>query len=384
MTYAQDSPVIAFYDNEFKGVSSEEFAKFKAVYAIPSDTNYQKQFVLNILKPDVTIIDGVYYTFDKYNFWEGKFKEYKHYYNDGKSLYKTIEGDSVSSIVTTYNSDGKMELHYQLKDGKLHGDKYSFFNDNRDGYVVYHYDNGNRIGNMDYIESGVHTEYTLPKDGSRGQLIMQDVDLSDRMEDVDKSGTKWQKYLKNGLLIQSSCIKGNEYGSYWTIQFIMTNFGRDWVQLDPDSLIIIGKKDGAVIPLERIPLKTYMKKVNRKHNKELFWMGFMEGVVNADAGKYTSTSRLSVGNKTYRIESTYIDEKERQEINRAMQKRLDDYSKRLMEEQGAIADNYFRKKPLNPNEPELCVQCIKMTECDEFHIELIISGKTYIFDLSTK
>lgn len=375
---AQSTSVTVYYDNNLKGVSDEAFATYKAVFAEPVDTNYKKQFVVKYLPTGKTQIEGEYYRYDKYDYRKNKYKSYRMYTKDGV-LKKTIEGDSIQYVETEYFPSGKKKSIEPILNEQTHGDIY-IFNETEDIVYIAHYDHGNKLPINDYYDRGVHTQYRVTEGNRKGTLIIESVSLADKEIEIDSKGLTWQKYTKNGLVIQASCVKGNEYGNYWTIQFIMSNFGRDYVDLSGDSLFISGKLKGENVKIEKIPMKTYMKKVNRKHASRQFWMGFAEGFVNADAGKKTMSGRVSVGNHTYHVESSYYDMYEWSEAQRKSKERLDAYSKYLMEERQEIADNYFRSQPINPRDPVFGVQCIKLVDLDEIHAELVISGQSYIFD----
>ena len=379
---AQSVSETVYYDKDFKGVSDEAFATYKAVFAVPVDTNYKKQFVITYLPSKIKVMEGVYYTFDKYDHSKSNFKEYKSYSNDGH-LDSVVEGDSICYVVTKYLTNGKKSTVTPIKNGEVHG-QMIIYKDEQESSAVIDYDNGKRLSPMNYYCRGVHTQYAFTEDDTRGKLVIEPVSLSDRTKEKDSKGLTWMKYVKNGLVIQASCLKGNEYGNYWTLQFIITNYGRDWRELKEESLIVSGMKDGNQIEMEKIPMKIYMKKVKRKHANRRFWEGFAEGFITADAGKHTSLSRVNVGNKTYSVESTYYDQTERNAALRESQERQDAYSKALMEEREELADNYFKTQPLNPRKTVFGVQCFKFVECDEITAELYIDGQKYVFEWTTK
>lgn len=375
---AQNTSVTIYYDKNLKGVSDEAFATYKAVFAEPTDTNYQKQFVITYLPSKKTVMEGIYYSYDRYNHEKSKFKEYKTYDKEG-ILVSTVEGDSSNYVLTYYYPNGKKSSETQVLNGEIHGDMIIYKNE-EDVTIYVHFDHGKQVSPTDYYCRGVHTQYAITAEDTSGKLIIETVSVNDRTEEKDSQGCTWMKYVKNGLVIQASCLKGNEYGNYWTLQFIFTNYGRDWRDLCADSLFVHGIKDGNQINMEKIPMSTYMKKVKKKHANRRFWDSFAESLVTADAGKYTSSSSVSVGNKHYRVESTYYDRVERNEALRESQERQNAYSKALMEEREELANNYFKSQPLNPRETVFGVQCLKLIECDEIIAELFIDGQKYVFE----
>ena len=68
---AQNTSVTIYYDKNLKGVSDEAFATYKAVFAEPTDTNYQKQFVITYLPLTINMIIKItfnYKNFESYYF----------------------------------------------------------------------------------------------------------------------------------------------------------------------------------------------------------------------------------------------------------------------------------------------------------------------------
>lgn len=379
---AQEETLVYYYDENQKGVSSEAFATYKAIIANPVDTNFEKQYVIKYLPNGKTIHEGVYYSVDKYAIKNWNMKSYKSYDLDG-NLAATKEGDSTKFVQTTYYLNGKKESVGTWVNGKIDGDLF-MYDENDDIVSIWHYNMGEEQSPLDYYNKGVHTQYKTTKEDTRGKLILEDVDISDRTEVKDSQGVSWQKYVKNGLILQSSCVKGNEYSKHWTIQFIFNNLARDFVRIEEDALNIYGVKNGQRVEMKRIPLKTYMKKVTRKHATRQFWMGFAEGFVNADAGKHTSNARVNVNGKNYHIETTYYDQYEWNEAQNKSKARLDAYNNYLLEEREEIADDYYRPRPINPDKPVFCVLCLELIDVDEIHAELTISNRKYQYDWNVK
>lgn len=153
---AQSTIDTLYYDNEWKGVMSAEFANYYRITIIPDDPHFPKKFKDYDIRENYLQSEGAFVSIDKYD--------------DSKSVF--------TSLITYYYPNGKVKSLVNYNNGKLYGRSKTFnesgvlltdfnYKDNaRNGLCITYFPNGNTESSFMYDNDVIAGQYqTFTKEG---------------------------------------------------------------------------------------------------------------------------------------------------------------------------------------------------------------------------
>lgn len=279
-----DGPVIdtIYYNSEWKIVSTEIIADYYRVTVEP-DKQFRDYFITGELQArgGYIRIDSLD---DRNSIFNGKCITY--YKNGSISSEKSyLEGD-LSGEYIEYNKNGLIERHMNFLNDKLNGIFTEFKEDN--SCIQTEYTDG--IPNNYYTVSNVDG-CIMKFDTKSNEPIWESPDVSEiKTEYTD--GIAYSFYSKNGLIIGLTNTSVKDYGRYYRVELVISNYSLDPIEFDPTldiAATAINKKqeenDICVLSSDK-----YMKKVKRSQNWKAALVGFAEGLSTVNAGYQTSTT----------------------------------------------------------------------------------------------
>jgi hypothetical protein len=107
-----------------------------------------------------------------------------------------------------------------------------------------------------------------------------------------RDGINWLYYTKNGLLIATTNTLIKDYGKWFQISILIANNSIFPIEFDPEKITsTLKKKNGQTVALEVWSSDKYLRKVRKTQNWNMVLAGISEGIVAANAGYSTSTTR---------------------------------------------------------------------------------------------
>lgn len=289
-SYAEEIIDTLYYDKDWKGVESSQFATFYRIYNPNAQSGFRKlcrdYYITGELQSESSYISIDPYD-DSNSVFDG---EYISYFKNGKIEQKgTINNGVEQGEHIKYDEDGNIILKANFKDGKLHG-LYTEYDSNgvclqkefKDGTPIYDY---YIISNRDGLFSKISTIDNTPLFSTPSQNDL-------RIEYND--GTVWKYYINDGICIMLTCEEINDYGKYYRIHIKFTNNTFYPIVFDPiESEAILTNKKCEQKTLEIQTSEQYDKRIKRTQMWEEILVSFTEGLAASGAGYSQSTSRSS-------------------------------------------------------------------------------------------
>lgn len=247
-----------YYDSKGMGVPNKAFADFYRVMIVPTDS----------------LCSSIYRDF----YLSGKIKR------DGR-FFKIDKQDDRNSVFDgeykTYYENGLIEYQGTFKNGKLEGMR-SFFDKDGMSCAQLEFRNGEPI--TDYYtlsdEYGVIGKFSLNNDSA----IWESPSPEEKIERYIE-GEAWPYYFKNGLLVSINVSKIKEYGKYYRVDMVISNYSMETIDFNPNEIkAILTDSKGDQWYLGVFTAEQYMKRVQRKQNAAMIMSGIALGLSAASAG----------------------------------------------------------------------------------------------------
>lgn len=270
---AQNDADTLYYDKNWKGVESKEFATYYRILPKSKDANFAKRFRTYYITGELQG-EGEYVSIDKYN--------------DKMSVF--------ADEVTTYYKSGKIASKSNYVNGQLDGtcEEYS-----EDGLFLtkFVYSSGKPVGDT-YTTTRTDNGITSQISYATGKPIVEQPSLDNRKIEY-KDGEAWTYYNMNGIVIGMTNKEVNDYGKYYQLPIAIMNNSLAELDFNPDKMTAtLTDNKGKVTNMKVLSSAEYMKKVDRSQSWSKVWNALAEASIASDAGKSSSTSVTTYGEKT--------------------------------------------------------------------------------------
>lgn len=300
-----------YYDNEWKGVESKQFASYIRYASYAADANYKNRFRDYYATGELQA-EGEFVTIDKYDdknsvlgpcksyYKNGKMKVFsdvrdgngkitKYYENGNKKEEFEVVNGVVSGPYTTYYENGLIEEKGNIVDEKVDGLFYQF-SMTGDTCLQIEYDKG-EYAKPYYTYStigGFVTKYKV----SDNSLFLEIPSMND-MQVYQQDGTSWYYYAKNGLCLMVSGSINRDYGKYFTLDIVLTNNSMEPFVFDPSLITAYKTHKGRTEALHVLDASEYMGRVGRRQAFLSGLNAWAEETAAAKAGYSASSTQVN-------------------------------------------------------------------------------------------
>lgn len=292
---AQNTTTV-YYDEDWKGVQSKDFAYHELVYSPSTDPNYRSRFVLRFASGEKEG-EGEFVSIDKYDFTKSILGSYRFFYKNGNPLveYK-LDGNKMD--YTSYYPNGLIENKQSYVDGKLDGISYHFTEDGQ-GCFQTTYKDGATVGPYYTFsnQSGNITKYKF-KDGK----IFQQTPSKNEKKSLQNGENIYQYYVKNGITIFARTYVGYDFkfetiggqGKYIMADVIITNNTNTPIEFKANAISASFYKKDKKIAARLINLKEYANTVGAVQTAMLWAKEYAEGKAANEAAYSYSASNTEI------------------------------------------------------------------------------------------
>ena len=300
-----------YYDNNWKGVESKQFASFIRYASYAENSNYKNRFRDYYITGELQA-EGEFISIDKYDDKNSVFGYQKSYYKNGnvESNCAVINGNG--KIISYYENGNKKE-EYELTNGVLNGisinyyenglihTKGNFVNGKLDGILYQFTENGDacsqtKFKNGEYAQpyytystqNGLVTKYKI----ADNSLYLEMPSLNEK-QTFHQKGDTWDYYMKNGLCVMVNASINRDYGRYFTLRIVLTNNSVQPITFNPALITAYKKKKDKTESLNVLKSDEYIAKVSRRQNWNMFFNALSENMSANKAGYSTSSTQAN-------------------------------------------------------------------------------------------
>lgn len=398
-----------YYDNNWKGVESPQFASFMRIAYYPSDPNMPKKckdyYITGELQGESNFI-----SIDKYDDSKSVFDgDVKFYYKNGQLEEKLhyVNGKLDGELVEYY-PNGKYKTTAKVVNGYFDGYHYDYSEDNRLVFAKI-YKNG-------VAEPYYHKIYDKKDVGvfncSDNQPIItkptQALIQKEKIGDTDA-----YTYLLNGIRLTANMKAVKDYGKYYRVYLLLTNYTNSAFNFDVSDIEakVLDKNLKEKSP-KIYNADEYIKKIGKKTALAKWYHNTNERINAAQAGQttiqtqvngssqntsntygnasaYSSNGSTAYGNFTSQensknsfsgTASTVItDYSAAYEAQQAAQKNIDDYNSNLEAIKKNRFDDYIHNTTLQPYTSLIGYINIDQDSGNELDVVIHVNNQEYSF-----
>lgn len=293
-----------YYDKDWKGVNTKDFATYFRIIEKNSNDNFQKWYKDYYITGEIQA-EGYYKAIYRYDDSKSIFDgEYVTYYKSGKveSTGTRVNGLQDGEY-TEYKEDGLIVTHAYFRKGMLNGVYTEFTED--DLCIQIEYKNGKPRYNYCIISN--KEGFCSKIDLETKQPIYEAPTLEEKLTEY-KDGEAWPYYNKNGIMVGMTNNEVRDYGKYFQIPIIIANNSMFPIDFDPEEITAsLQDLKGYEYDLKVYSAAEYMKKVRRQQNWAIALTAFAESMAASSAGysSSTTTSTYSGHSSSYGSASAY-------------------------------------------------------------------------------
>lgn len=287
-----------FYDKDWKGVETPQFASFYRIYN-PNTTSSFRKIYRDFYITGELQCEGSYISINKFDDSKSVFDgEYVCYFKSGAIEQKgsRVNGFEQGEYIRYYES-GNIAIRVNMLNGEPHG-LYTEFTE--DGLCIQQeYNYGKPI--HDYIvisnSDGLYSKLKIAD-----QTPVFSTPSQSDMKVEYKDGAPWQYYINDGICVMITCSEINDYGKYYRMYVNFTNNTFHPIDFDPiESTATLTNNKGEERTLEIQTAEQYDKRIRRTQMWEEALVGFAEGLAASSAGysRSTTTSTYSGYGNSY-------------------------------------------------------------------------------------
>ena len=300
-----------YYDNNWKGVESKQFANFVRYASYAKNSNYKNRYRDYYITGELQG-EGEFISIDRYDDKNSVFGIQKTYYKNGNiaSDCTVVNGNGK---VILYYENGKKKEEYELANGEPNGIAISYYENGLihtksnlahgklDGIFYQFTENGDACSQVEFkngeytkpyytysTQNGLVTKYKI----ADNSLYLETPSLNEK-QTYHQRGTTWDYYMKNGLCMMVNASINKDYGKYFTLYIVLTNNSVQPITLDPSLITAYKKKKNKTESLNVLKSDEYIAKVRRKQNWNMFFNAFNESMAANKAGYSASSTQTN-------------------------------------------------------------------------------------------
>lgn len=300
-----------YYDNNWKGVESKQFANFVRYASYAEDSNYKNRFRDYYITGELQA-EGEFVSIDKYDDEKSVFGIRKSYYKNGNIEIDCGVVNGNGKIISYYENGNKKD-EYELVNGVPNGTsinyyenglihtKGNFINGKLDGILYQFTENGDACSQVEFkngeytkpyytysTQNGLVTKYKI----ADNSLYLEMPSISEK-QTYHQNGDTWDYYMKNGLCVMVNASINKDYGKYFTLYIILTNNSVQPITFNPALITAYKKKKDKTESLNVLKSDEYMAKVNRRQNWNMFFNALNESMAANKAGYSASSTQTN-------------------------------------------------------------------------------------------
>lgn len=279
-----------YYDANWKGVESSQFATYYRVLYYPNDPKMPKQ-VRDYYKNGQLQAEGNFLSIDPYDDSKSIFDgEMKSYYENGQlGGIRTYSGGKLSGKMILFYPNGNYKTYAEFNNGMLVGNLLQY---SEDGTVI------TETPYQNNIVGKVFTKYVNKEnvgkfyvsDGSPVLLTPSSSDLIKELRD----GIPAQTYIMNGIKLSALMQEVKDYGKYYRIFILLANYTNTNIIFDTSNISAKLMSDSKKDRVAKIYTSDeYIKKINKKTALAKWYHNTNERMNAAQAGETTVTSQIN-------------------------------------------------------------------------------------------
>ena len=249
-----------YYDNNWKGVETKQFASFIRYVSYAQDGNYRNKFRTYFNTGELNS-EGDFISIDKYDDSKSEFGAWKSYYKNGKLQTDWDVVDGKGKCINYYENGNKKE-EFELVNGTQNGIAISYFenglihtkgdcvNGKYNGIFYQFTEKGDACSQAEYKNGEPAKPYYTysTQDGFVAKYKMSDGTLYLEMPSINEKqvyhqkGDTWDYYMKNGLCLMVNASINKDYGKYFTLYVVLTNNSVQPITFNPALITAYKKK----------------------------------------------------------------------------------------------------------------------------------------------
>lgn len=300
-----------YYDSDWKGVESKQFASFIRYLLYAENNNYKNRFRDYYITGELQS-EGEFIYIDKYDDSKSIFGQSKSYYKKG-NIETENNVENGNGQIISYYENGNIKQSLELKDSLLNGFAITYF-ENGLIHTICNCVNGEYEGiYSEFTENGDACKQIEMKNGkpttpyytysTRNGYITK-YKLTDNSPYLEmptptekktfySNGDAWNYYIKNGLCLMVNASSNNTYGKYFTLNIVLTNNSTQPITFNPALITAFKKRKGKIKNLGVLSSNEYLTKVRRNQNWSLFAKALSENMAASKAGYSASSSQTN-------------------------------------------------------------------------------------------
>ena len=300
-----------YYDNNWKGVESKQFASFVRYASYAEDSNYKNRFRDYYITGELQA-EGEFISIDKYDDKNSVFGFQKSYYKNGNVELDCTVINGNGKIISYYENGNKKD-EYELTNGVPNGisinyyenglihTKGNFVNGKLDGILYQFTENGDACSQVEYkngeyvkpyytysTQNGLVTKYKI----ADNSLYLEMPSLNEK-QTYHQKGNTWDYYMKNGLCVMVNASINKDYGKYFTLYIVLTNNSVQPITFNPALITAYKKKKDKTESLNVLKSDEYIAKVSRRQNWSMFFNALNESMAANKAGYSASSTQTN-------------------------------------------------------------------------------------------
>ena len=353
----QASPILldtVYLDNAWKQVDGPCFASYYKIFEkgcrVSTPTRFRNFYITGEIQGD-----GYFIKLDSINDLKSLLEgEFTSYYRDGRTQHhSTWKDGALNGELCDYNPDGTLIRKVIYKNGLPHGLSSEFSNGicyqqefyegkNLNGYYT--------MSNPDGLFSKISINENIP--------ILQSPEVSEMLSQYIND-VLWKYYIKDGLTVEVSMSRRNDYGKYYRTFVRLTNNSFFPIEINPELFTAaIKDKKGYDRALAIQNAEQYDKRIKRTQNWETALTSISAGLASTQAG-YSVSSTNSYGTISYggnfgtysgTSTTTTYNASEAIQTQLAMSQSLMNYTENNAKKREARNEGYLKHTTIKPGE----------------------------------
>lgn len=394
-----------YMNREWKYTKMKEFSTYHCVYVKTNDTNTNKPFRCYYNTGEL-FSEGEYKYLDPTDWSKTVFcgKIIKYYKSGQEAVIENWENGLLNGTYVEYEENGLIRKHFSYYEGRLHG-LCTEFVDNGLACIQLNYEYGEPVNNFYTISN--NKGYLSHRLLSNDTPIFSSPDPKDNKTEYIR-GQAWLSSNSCGIEVCLSNEQVKDYGKYFRIPIMVTNFSMDPVDLNPALFSAkLTKKNGDIVNINVLTAEEYLKKVRRRQNWTMALNAFNETMQASQAG-YSKTTISKSGLRAsssagvagaigsngwgvgayasgrtdaYLAKTTInsFDGAAAYQANVIASDRITSFNNALYEERQAKDAGYLKRTTLNPGESIYGYVMIQRIKGESMSICVTIEGANFIF-----